>query len=162
MVAPRTLVRLRPLIAPPQRVHRSTTLAPTISIAGSGFSARRPALPRPSVYRPRPQKRWQSGAAGGANDYQPGPANDLQPQPSTQHFYSSSGSGSSSGGSSGSSGSGGSGSSHAKGNHDGRQSHSAGAGKGAYAGGGGRRHAGTAWKMFESAATTTASLSILG
>ena len=96
--------------------------------------------------------RWQSNgpaappSAGGANDYTLGPANTVQPQPNTQIFGEET-KGKKKDGSEGGAGEGG--------------------GRGRDSGGGGGkwsnvRPAETAWKMFESAATTAASLFVLG
>jgi hypothetical protein len=125
--------RLRPLVNP-TKILRSTTDASSVL---ESQPSRRTA-PLALVL----QSRWQSGppqppSAGGANDYQFGPVNDAQPQPHTQH----------------------------KGHEDrdGPREKATGDGGGDNEGGGTRsRSAGTAWKMFESAATTAASLSILG
>lgn len=103
------------------------------------------------------QARWVSGAppsAGGANDYQFGPSNDVQPQPSTQVVGGHEGKAKkksekdSKGDGDGYSGAAGMRRPAGCGNSGGNGTHS--------------NRAGTAWKMFESAATTTASLSILG
>jgi len=93
------------------------------------------------------QFRHQSGPpqpppAGGASDYQYGPANDVQPQPHTQHKGNEGDHGSSQERAPGKAGEGGGGSSGSGGTYS--------------------KPANTAWKMFESAATTAASLSILG
>lgn len=137
MALSHSLVRhLRPL-ANSTRILRSTTNGSNVL----GNQSSRRTAPIALVL----QSRWQSGppqppSAGGASDYQYGPANDLQPQPHTQHK------GDEDHGS-------------PRGNATGEAGEGGGDGKGA---GTHSNTAGTAWKMFESAATTAASLSILG
>jgi hypothetical protein len=143
MAAPRAFVRLQPLTTPsPTRCHL---------IAGcSSLRTQCLAIPirKPTIYTL--QLRWQSGqtggpAAGGANDYQFGPANDVQPQPSTQHLGSEKER-----------------RSNAREEATGKEGPAGGEKGGGGSNGTHGGHSGTAWKMFESAATTAASLSILG
>ncbi|PUU80452.1 hypothetical protein B9Z19DRAFT_974811 [Tuber borchii] len=108
------------------------------------------------------QKRWNHrSSVGGGNDYQFGPSSDLQPQPTTQkwgHVQDTA----APGGDQTGGGIRGSGMFHGSPDN----------GNGEGSGGGGRKppkeedkkhkFKGTAWKIFESAATTGASLAILG
>jgi hypothetical protein len=109
-------------------------------------------LPRVSLTIPQ-RRRIQTGdvvvpSAGGANDYHFGPANEVQPQPATQQFVPKK--------------------DEAKSTRESPEKPNNGGGPGDSKNGGrgsdnaGDRKAGTAWKMFESAATTAASLTVLG
>jgi hypothetical protein len=152
MAFPHSLPRFRPLIGP--ACLRCSTAGGCLRVRHTIF--RTSPIPAPILHATA--TRWQSGqppqpaAAGGANDYQLGPVNDVQPQPSTQHFGQDRPDHEEE--------------SDARGGSSGKGVPSRGGG-----GGGGRGHggdgthsrpAGTAWKLFESAATTAASLSILG
>ncbi|KAI5804482.1 hypothetical protein EDC01DRAFT_422715 [Geopyxis carbonaria] len=99
-----------------------------------------------SPVSPYQQFRGYGGpAAGGANDYTFGPSNDVQPQPTTQHVGGAPEKGKN------------------KEEKDDREGIKSRKGDGKTGGDDdAHRHSGTAWKMFESAATTAASLSILG
>jgi uncharacterized membrane protein YgcG len=147
----RSLPRFRPLLGP--ACLRRSTAGGCLRVRPSVFRTR--AIPAPILHATA--TRWQSGqppqppAAGGANDYQLGPINDVQPQPGTQHFGQD-GPGQEDNNSE----------SDARRGSSGKGGPSSGGGGGYGGDGAHSKPAGTAWKMFESAATTAASLLILG
>lgn len=99
------------------------------------------------LFRYQQIRRYAGPAAGGANDYTFSPGNDIQPQPKTQHTVPEKEKGK------------GKGKDKDKDKSEGIKGRK---GDGKTGGDDAHGNAGTAWKMFESAATTAASLSILG